>query len=82
VSEKTEPPLAGNRALASISSDNYARFDPLELVSLKCGQILYQAGGKIRYVYFPIDYLISLLPGVDERCSLEVRMSALISPAA
>jgi hypothetical protein len=68
--------------LASISSDNYARFDPLELMSLKCGQILYQAGGKLRYVYFPIDYLISLLPGADERCSLEVGMSALTSPTA
>ena len=38
------------------------------------GQILYEAGVKIRHVYFPVNCLISLLTAVDKRRSLEVGM--------
>ncbi len=46
----------------------------LEPVSLRFGQILYEAGAKIRHVYFPVNCLISLLTAVDKRRSLEVGM--------
>ncbi len=71
----TVPPQAvGNRVLAAISSKDYGRLDQLEPVLLRFGQIIYQAGGKIRHVYFPIDCLISLLTAVDKRRTLEVGM--------
>jgi CRP-like cAMP-binding protein len=65
---------AGNRVLAGISSKDYGGLDQLEPVQLRFGQILYEAGGKIGHVYFPIDSLISLLTAVDKRRSLEVGM--------
>ena len=57
------PPAALTRLLAA-----------LEPVSLKFGQVLYEPGKAIRYVYFPIDSLISLLTAVDNHRSLEVGM--------
>jgi CRP-like cAMP-binding protein len=64
----------GNRVLAGISSKDYGGLDQLEPVLLRFGQILYEAGGRIGYVYFPIDSLISLLTAVDKRRTLEVGM--------
>ena len=46
----------------------------LQPVSLKFGHVLYEPGKAIRYVYFPLDCLISLLTAVDKRRSLEVGM--------
>jgi CRP-like cAMP-binding protein len=64
----------GNRVLAGISPKNFGRLDQLEPVLLRFGQILYEAGGRIRHVYFPIDCLVSLLTAVDKRRTLEVGM--------
>jgi CRP-like cAMP-binding protein len=65
----------GNRVLASIPPKDGRRLAALlEPVSLKFGQILYEVGAKIRYVYFPLTSLISLLTAVDKRRSLEVGM--------
>src|ERR1700678_2302852 len=64
----------GNWVLAGISSKDYGGLDQLEPVRLRCGQILYEAGGRIGHVYFPIDSLISLLTAVDKRRTLEVGM--------
>jgi len=64
-----------NRVLASLplreSRHLQARLEP---VALKFGQVLYEPGKPIRYVYFPIDCLISLLTAVDRRRTLEVGM--------
>jgi CRP-like cAMP-binding protein len=48
-----------------------AGLDPVEL---NYGQVLYEPKGPIRYVYFPIDCLVSLLTAVDKRRTLEVGM--------
>jgi CRP-like cAMP-binding protein len=64
----------GNRVLAAISAKDYGGLDQLEPVFLRFGQILYEAGGRIGHVYFPIDSLISLLTAVDKRRTLEVGM--------
>jgi CRP-like cAMP-binding protein len=64
-----------NRILASIPPGDYQRMrGQLEPVSLKFGQVLYEPGKAIKYVYFPIDCLISLLTAVDKRRTLEVGM--------
>ena len=65
----------GNRILASIPSKDRRRLlAQLKPVHLQFGQILYEAGEKIRYVHFPLNCLISLLTTVDKRRSLEVGM--------
>ena len=48
-----------------------AGLDPVEL---NYGQVLYEPNGPIRYVYFPIDCLVSLLTAVDKIRTLEVGM--------
>src|SRR5450755_2744573 len=66
---------AVNRVLDSIPPKEYRRLGAqLEPVTLKFGQVLYEPGGTIRHVYFPIDCLISLLTAVDKRRTLEVGM--------
>ncbi len=60
--------------LEAIRAKDYGRLSELEPVTLRFGEILYEAGGRIRHVYFPIDCLISLLTAVDKRRTLEVGM--------
>lgn len=64
-----------NRVLASLPPRESKRLQAgLEPVELKFGQILYEPGKPIQYVYFPVDCLISLLTAVDKRRTLEVGM--------
>lgn len=66
---------AFNWVLASIPAKDYGRLrSQLDPVKLKFGQVLYQPGGTIKHVYFPLDCLISLLTAVDKRRTLEVGM--------
>jgi CRP-like cAMP-binding protein len=46
----------------------------LESVALRFGEVLYEPGERIRYVYFPGDSLVSLLTLVDGQSALEVGM--------
>ena len=64
-----------NKILASIPGGDCQRLSrQLEPVSLRFGQVLYEPGRAIRYVYFPIDCLVSLLTSVDRHRTLEVGM--------
>jgi CRP-like cAMP-binding protein len=64
-----------NRILSSIPDSEYQRLRrQLEPVTLRFGQVLYEPGKAIRYVYFPVDCLISLLTSVDRKRTLEVGM--------
>ena len=64
-----------NKILASIPDDDYQRLSrQLEPVSLRFGQVLYEPGKAIRYVYFPVNCLVSLLTSVDRHRTLEVGM--------
>jgi hypothetical protein len=61
--------------LAALPARNYQRLSSgLEPVELQFGDVLYQAGQRIRYVYFPGNSLVSLLTVVDQRRVLEVGM--------
>jgi CRP-like cAMP-binding protein len=71
----TDRTPAANRVLASLPTKQYERLrSQLEPVTLEFGQVLYQPGRTIRYVYFPVTCLISLLTAVDRRRTLEVGM--------
>jgi CRP-like cAMP-binding protein len=73
MTDRRPPPT--NRVLESIPAKEFERLrSQLELVTLEFGQVLYQPGGAIRHVYFPIDSLISLLTAIDKRRTLEVGM--------
>ncbi len=64
-----------NRILASIPDEEYRRLSlQLEPVTLRFRQVLYEPGKAIRYVYFPVDCLVSLLTSVDRKRTLEVGM--------
>jgi CRP-like cAMP-binding protein len=64
-----------NSLLAALTGRNYQRLlSGLETVELKFGDVLYESGQKIRYVYFPGNSLVSLLTVVDGRMALEVGM--------
>ncbi|MDP2240168.1 MAG: Crp/Fnr family transcriptional regulator [Burkholderiales bacterium] len=64
-----------NHLLAAISRQAYQRMLPgLKPVELNYGEVLYEPKDQIRYVYFPIDCLVSLLTAVDKGRTLEVGM--------
>lgn len=64
-----------NHLLAAMPRQAYQRMLPgLEPVKLIYGQALYEPKGRIRYVYFPINCLVSLLTAVDKSRTLEVGM--------
>lgn len=59
-----------NHLLAALPRKAYQRMvTGLEPVELIYGQVLYEPKGPIRYFYFPINCLVSLLTAVDKRRS-------------
>ncbi len=71
---KSRAPIA-NSLLAALSHAEFQRIlVDLTPVTLKFGEVLYEPGDAINYVYFPNDALISLLTQVDQNSALEVGM--------
>jgi len=70
MSKTTKP---SNRLLAALPAKEYARLLPkLKEVSLTYHEIIYESGGIIRRVYFPISGIVSLLSAAEDRSLLEV----------
>jgi len=68
-------PTPENHLLAAMSRPAYQRMlSGLESVELSYGQVLYEPAGLIKYVYFPVNCLVSLLTAVDKLRTLEVGM--------
>jgi CRP-like cAMP-binding protein len=52
----------GNRLLAALPPEAYERLRPhLEPISFSLGEVVYESGGQMRYVYFPTTSHVSLL---------------------
>ena len=65
-------PIA-NSLLAALPYKEYRHLiDGLEQVALTYGEVLYEPGEQIKYVYFPNDSVVSLLTLVDQHQALEV----------
>lgn len=65
---------AANGLLAALPRRDYERLlAELELVALTYGEVLYEPGARIRYVYFPNDAIVSLLVVVEHK-ALEVSL--------
>jgi len=71
--QATRPPPESNRLLCELPDEVKVRIHPhLELVELKLGQVISEAGSKMRYVYFPTDSIISLLYVMENGSSAEI----------
>jgi CRP-like cAMP-binding protein len=65
-----------NHLLAALPAADYERLLPdLELVPLPLGWAVYEAGGKLGYVYFPTNSIISLLYVMHDGASAEIAVT-------
>ena len=64
---------SSNLLLAALPANEWQRWkSQVELVDLKLGQVLYESGGKLNYVYFPVDSIVSLLYVLENGSSAEI----------
>ena len=62
-----------NYLLAALSTDERERVFPhLRLVAMPLGKVLYESGDALKYVYFPIDSIVSLLYVMENGASAEI----------
>jgi len=62
-----------NKLVAALPEENWQRWkSQLTIIDLKLGQVLYESGGKMDYVYFPIDAIVSLLYVLESGASTEI----------
>lgn len=62
-----------NRLLAKLPVEEYERLTPhLEAVAFDLGDIIYQSGGHIDYIYFLTDCIVSLLYTMENGMSAEI----------
>jgi CRP-like cAMP-binding protein len=75
-SQEASPPRHSprqNHLLNALPAEDYKRIAAhLELVPLKLGEILYEPGIKLRYVYFPTTAIVSLLYVMENGASAEI----------
>jgi CRP-like cAMP-binding protein len=65
--------LRRNSLLASLPDDEWNRWSPLlEVVQMPLGQVLYESGVTLSYVYFPITSIVSLLYVMSNGASAEI----------
>src|SRR5512135_3352976 len=77
--QRSRPPATAprdphqNHLLDALPAGDYTRLEPhLELVPLALGQVLYEPGVRMRYVYFPTTSIISLLYVMADGASAEI----------
>ena len=65
----------GNGLLRSLPAGEYQRLLPnLLAINLRNRQVLYEPGQRIRFAYFPLDAVVSLLLPMEDGSSVEVGM--------
>jgi len=66
----------GNRLLAALARDEYDRVRPqLQQVSFELGEVVYEFGGHLDYVYFPTTAIVSLLYTMENGASAEMGLT-------
>ena len=64
-----------NRLLAALPAAEYGRLHPrLEPVSMPIGDVVYESGSRLDYVYFPTTSIVSLLYVMEDGASAEIAM--------
>ena len=62
-----------NHLLDALLIAEYDRLFPnLELVKMSLGEILYESGGQLKHVYFPVNSIVSLLYVMEDGASAEI----------
>src|ERR1700687_2966107 len=62
-----------NHLLAALPTSDYERLaSHLELVPMTLGDVLYESGSRLRYVYFPTTCILSLLYVMEDGSSAEI----------
>jgi CRP-like cAMP-binding protein len=62
-----------NHLLDALPSNDYERLAPhLELIPMKLGDVLYESGVQLSYVYFPTTSILSLLYVMEDGASAEI----------
>jgi CRP-like cAMP-binding protein len=62
-----------NHLLDALPAGDYDRLQShLELVPMALGDVLYESGAKLRYVYFPTTSIVSLLYVMEDGASAEI----------
>ena len=65
--------LKRNHLLAALPAEDWNRWSPfLEVVDLPLGRVIYESGGSLDYVYFPITAIVSLLYVMENGASAEI----------
>jgi hypothetical protein len=68
--------LVENRLLAALPPEEYERLLPeLHQVSFTLGEVVYEFGGHLDYVYFPTDSIVSLLYTMENGTSAEMGLT-------
>lgn len=63
----------GNQLLDALPTPDYDRLVPhLEQTSMKLGEVLYEPGVRLPYVYFPTTCIVSLLYVMEDGASAEI----------
>jgi CRP-like cAMP-binding protein len=67
---------ANNRLLAALPSEDYQRLQShLQEVSFSLGEVVYEFGGHLDYVYFPTTSIVSLLYTMENGTSAEMGLT-------
>ncbi len=62
-----------NHLLSALPPSDYERLAAhLELIPVKLGNVLYESGDQLRYVYFPTTCIVSLLYVMEDGASAEI----------
>ncbi len=65
-----------NHLLATLPEESYQRLLPeLELVAMPLGWVMYEPGGRLGYLYFPISGIVSLLYVTNSGASSEIAIT-------
>jgi CRP-like cAMP-binding protein len=67
---------AENRLLAALPPDEYERLRPqMQQVSFSLGEVVYEFGGQLDYVFFPTSSIVSLLYTMENGTSAEMGLT-------
>jgi CRP-like cAMP-binding protein len=70
---QTYDDLRENRLLAALSPQEWNRWAPmLERVDMPLGEVIYESGVALNYVYFPLTAIVSLLYVMENGASAEI----------
>ena len=65
-----------NRLLAALPPDEYEQISPhLQTVLFSLGEVVYEFGGQLQYVYFPTTSIVSLLYTMENGASAEMGLT-------